>query len=160
MKYLTIPLQWNSRSRAMTWIFQTLAHFIYFIARSIQPKDSVRGDLIILMNTKINIVTCIFNECSWFIIAHVEEIWDPTPNKIFRRINSFANQSIIDIMILSRGLKTCWPGGFWIQSQAYPWSSLHTSPGILFTDNQRRPWSKNVHRPGCPRYTGQPASVV
>ena len=159
LNWNTSPSHYSGTHRAMTWIFQTLAHFIYFIARSIQLKDSVRGDLIILMNTKINIVTCIFNECSWFIIAHEEEIWDPTPNKIFRRINSFANQSIIDIMILSRGLKTCWPGEFWIQSQAF----IHALEYYLPTINVALGQKMYIGRvaPGTKgTYTGQPSASV
>ena len=101
--------QWNEYFKHL--------HTSYFIAPSIQIEDSVPYHFDEYKDKYCK--TCIFNECSWFIIAHEEEIWDPTPNKIFRRINSFANQSIIDIMILSRGLKTCWPGGFWIQSQAF-----------------------------------------
>ena len=119
LNWNTSPSHYNGTRGAMKWIFQTFAHILlhrsFNSARRQCPRIPYHFDEYQDKYCK----TCIFNECSWFIIAHEEEIWDPTPNKIFRRINSFANQSIIDIMILSRGLKTCWPGGFWIQSQAF-----------------------------------------
>ena len=80
--------------RAIKWIFQIFAHHPCFLFQSSLNKDCVRRDLIKLMYSEINILYLVFSMNVLNLSLLIEEIWDLTLNKIFRRINRFANQSI------------------------------------------------------------------